>query len=91
MKQQKRRKIEELQVAVLLSLYSKVKYARHAHPMEETILRGLRKDLRGLGKIALKRLLKEGYIIQHPTAGGMTYNLSQKGIDKLKELKERDD
>ncbi len=84
-------KIEELEIAVLLSLYSKVKYSKHAHPKEETILKGLKKDFRGLGKVALKRLLKEGYIIQHPTAGGMTYNLSPKGINKLKELKEQND
>ncbi|HUV03165.1 MAG TPA: hypothetical protein VMW67_06985 [Desulfobacteria bacterium] len=87
----RRNKIEELEIAVLLSLYSKVKYSKHAHPKEETILKGLRKDLRGLGKVALKNLLRKGYIVQHPTSGGMTYNLSQKGIDKLKELKERDD
>jgi hypothetical protein len=72
-------KIEELEIAVLLSLYSKVKYSKHAHPMEETILRGLRKDLRGLGKIALEYLVRDGYVIQHPTAGGMTYNLKSKG------------
>jgi len=28
----KRKKIEELEIAVLLSLYSKVKYSKHAHP-----------------------------------------------------------
>jgi len=78
----KRKITEELKIAVLLSLYSKVKYSKHAHPKEETILKGLRKDLMGLGKVALKNLLREGYIIQHPTSGGMTYNLSQKGIDK---------
>ncbi|HUV79438.1 MAG TPA: hypothetical protein VMW40_01210 [Candidatus Bathyarchaeia archaeon] len=83
----KRKITEELKIAVLLSLYSKVKYSKHAHPKEETILKGLRKDLMGLGKVALKNLLREGYIIQHPTSGGMTYNLSQKGIDKLKEIK----
>jgi hypothetical protein len=87
----RKKKIEELEIAVLLLLYSKVKYSKHAHPMEETILRGLRKDLRGLGKIALKNLVRDGYIIQHPTAGGMTYNLSQRGIDKLNELKKRTD
>jgi len=87
----KRKITEELKIAVLLSLYSKVKYSKHAHPKEETILKGLRKDLRGLGKVALKNLLREGCIIQHPTSGGMTYNLSQKGIDKLKEVKKRRD
>lgn len=87
----KRKKSEELEIAVLLSLYSKVKYSKHAHPKEETILKGLRKDLRGLGKVALKNLLREGYIVQHPTSGGMTYNLSSKGIDKLKEVKEQND
>ncbi|MDI6885387.1 MAG: hypothetical protein QMD22_03385 [archaeon] len=87
----KRKITEELEIAVLLSLYSKVKFSKHAHPKEETILKGLRKDLRGLGKIALKNLVEEGYIIQHPTSGGMTYNLSQNGIDKLKELKEQND
>ena len=87
----KRKNIEELEIAVLLSLYSKVKYSKHAHQKEETILKGLRKDLRGLGKIALKNLVREGYIVQHPTSGGMTYNLSPKGIDKLKEVKEQND
>lgn len=87
----KRKKSEELEIALLLSLYSKVKYSKHAHPKEETILKGLRKDLRGLGKVALKNLLREGYIVQHPTSGGMTYNLSSKGIDKLKEVKEQND
>jgi len=87
----KRKKSEELEIAVLLSLYSKVKYSKHAHPKEETILKGLRKDLRGLGKVALKNLLREGYIVQHPTSGWMTYNLSPKVIDKLKEVKEQND
>ena len=87
----KRKITEELKIALLLSLYSKVKYSKHAHPKEETILKGLRKDLRGLGKVALKNLRREGYIIQHPTSGGMTYNLSPKGIDKLKEVKKRSD
>jgi len=87
----KRKKSEELEIALLLSLYSKVKYSKHAHPKEETIPKGLRKDLRGLGKVALKNLLREGYIVQHPTYGGMTYNLSSKGIDKLKEEKEQND
>ncbi|OEU51725.1 MAG: hypothetical protein BA871_17335 [Desulfuromonadales bacterium C00003096] len=85
----KRKKIEELEIAVLLSLYSKVKYSKHAHPKEETIIKGLRKDLRGIGKITLKNLVRKGYLIQHPTSGGMTYNLSQKGIDKLKEVKQQ--
>jgi hypothetical protein len=61
-------------------LCSKVKYPKHAYPKEETILKGLRKDLRGLGKVALKNLHREGYIVQHPTSGGMTYNLSPKGL-----------
>jgi hypothetical protein len=87
----KRKNIEELEIAVLLSLYSKVKYSKHAHPKEETILKGLRKDLRGLGKVALKNLVRGGYIVQHPTSGGMTYNLSPKGIDKRKEVKEQND
>lgn len=87
----KRKKSEELEIAVLFSFHSKVKYSKHAHPKEETILKGLRKDLRGLGKVALKNLLREGYIVQHPTSGGMTYNLSPKGIDKLKEVKEQND
>ena len=87
----KRKKSEELEIVVLLSLYSKVKYSKHAHPKEETILKGLRKDLRGLGKVALKNLLREGYLVQHPTSGGMTYNLSPKGIDTLKEVREQND
>ena len=29
--------------------------------------------------------------IQHPTSGGRTYNLRQKGIDMLKEVKEQND
>jgi len=85
----KKKNIEKLEEVVLLSLYSKVKYSKHAHPKEETILKGLRKGLRGLGKIALNNLVREGYIIQHPTSGGMTYNLSPKGIDKLKEVKKQ--
>lgn len=55
----KKKKIEEIETAVLLSLYSKVKYSKHAHPMKETILKGLRKDLRGLGKVALDNLVKK--------------------------------
>ncbi|HID26574.1 MAG TPA: hypothetical protein EYP22_01850 [Methanosarcinales archaeon] len=83
----KKKKIKELETAVLLSMYSKVKYSKHAHPKEVTILKGLRKDLRGLGKIALQNLVKEGYITKHPNSGGMTYSLSPKGIERLKELK----
>jgi len=37
----KKRLVEELKIDVLLSLYSKVKYSKHAHPKEETILKGL--------------------------------------------------
>ena len=85
--QKKRKKIEEIEIAVLLSLYSKVEYSKHAHPKEETILKGLRKDLRGMGKVALRNMVRKGDIVQHPTSGGMTYSLSQKGVEKLKELR----
>lgn len=81
--------LTEREVAALFSLYYASGRSIHAHIPKQYVVSGFRKDFRGYVADALEDLARhpEGYVIKHPTRNNMTYQISEIGIAKLRELK----
>jgi Mn-dependent DtxR family transcriptional regulator len=71
---------------VLLKFYEVVKGSLKKHPPEEAIKSKFRSDQRGYISATLKKLRRKGMIREHPTRGGITYELTVEGRDIAKRL-----
>jgi hypothetical protein len=77
--------LDELSVRILERLYNHGKIGgSHAHT--ESVIRGLPSHLKGNAIRAVKKLIKDGYIIQHPTSYGMQIALNPQRIKEIREL-----
>ena len=81
--------LTEREVAALFALYNATGGGFHAHVPEEAVVSRFRKDFRGYVSEGLDDLARhpEGYVMKHPTRVGMTYQITNSGIEKLKQLR----
>jgi hypothetical protein len=60
-------------------------YGKH-HITEQNLLKGTQKHLQGEQKNALNQLVKQNYVIKHPTKNGWAYSLNPRKIKEIQEL-----
>ncbi|MBI5254079.1 MAG: hypothetical protein HY930_06790 [Euryarchaeota archaeon] len=77
--------LTQVEIATLIALFSATKGSVHSHVPIEAITARVRKDQRGIIKKTVKRLVRRGLAIEHPTGGGMTYHISTEGINIARE------
>jgi predicted transcriptional regulator len=69
-----------------MALFEETGFSIHAHVSLNSIQRHFPKALRGFCRDALKDLVRQGYVTKHPTAGSMTYSLTNEGVNAIKEM-----
>ena len=74
------------EIATLVALFYATNGSIHAHVPKQAVQAHFRRDLRGVVPKELKRLMRKGYAFKHPTRGGMTYGITERGIKKLREM-----
>ena len=80
--------VEEIDKLIILQFLRTSKGSLHAHFPIEAITRGFPGHLRGLVKKRVKKLVKLGFLIAHPTSGGITYQFSREGAKYAISLRE---
>jgi hypothetical protein len=80
--------LREFDEAVLIVICKVLSESKAAHKPEEAFAR--RFPGKG-GKVrkSIKLLVHEGYVLRHPTGGSMTYQLTNLGREKCRELRDR--
>jgi hypothetical protein len=75
-------------MAILAGLCAATNGGKGAHVPKEAFIK--KPELKGhKGDRALKELIALGYVIKHPTRGGMTYQLNETGLEICRQLKEQ--
>jgi len=74
------------EIATLVALFYATNGSIHAHVPKQVVQARFRRDLRGFVSKELKRLVRKGYAVKHPTRGEMTYGITEMGIKKLREM-----
>lgn len=81
--------LSPLQIATLVAFYDEVGLSTNAHIPMTAIQRHFPKHSRGFCRKTLKKLVKMRFVRKHPTGGSMTYSLTPKGVDMIKEYIEK--
>jgi predicted transcriptional regulator len=76
------------EAAVLISICRTVKMSKSAHVPERAFARKFPSEGRQVRK-ALRELIREGYVKQHPTHGEMTYDLTKEGLAFCREMTQK--
>lgn len=71
--------LKPVEKATLIALFRVTNGSLEAHVPLEALQSKFKKDKRGLIKKAIRGLCSVGLAVQHPTGGGMTYNLTKDG------------
>lgn len=80
--------LNELQCAVLVSICKVNKGSKSAHYPEQYFMKKFQKQSK-LAKRALHELISLGYVVKHPTGGEMTYELTQRGFEICKSIRDQ--
>ncbi len=80
--------INRFDETVLLRICRKTSLSLHDHMPAEAFKRSFpgREDR---AQDSLEKLIKLGYVLRHPTRGGMTYQITKEVRDKCRELREK--
>jgi len=78
--------LTNLGIATLLALFDAINGSIPAHVPKQAVQARFRRDVRGFVSKELKRLVRRGYAVKHPTRGEMTYGITEMGIKKLREM-----
>jgi len=73
------------QKALLEKMY-KLRYIGGRHTSEDNVVKGFPKHERGNLKKALKKLIREGYIIPKPTSYGLEVSLNPRMIEEIRKI-----
>ena len=73
--------LNQIEVLVLLGLFKATRGSIHAHPPIEAIQSNVKPKFHKHLKKAVKKLCTKGFILQHKTRGGVTYNLTKEGLN----------
>ncbi len=79
--------LTELEKAILASICAATGGSKAAHVPKQYFMRKFQKQSK-LAKRALHRLVSLGYVVQHPTGGEMTYELTQRGFEVCKAIRD---
>ena len=71
--------LNEIEIAVLVSVCHKTNLSKKAHIPKQYFLKRFKGKERKHAEKALFTLIREGYIQRHPTKGEMTYQLTSFG------------
>jgi len=80
--------LNEIQKASLIAMHQEIGFSTNAHIPLTSIQRHFPKHLRGFCKGALKELVKLGLVQKHPTGGTITFSLTNRGVDAIREILE---
>lgn len=80
--------ITRMEQLVLAKICIATAGSKSAHLPEHTFIKKFR-DVK-LARKALKKLISGGYVARHPTAGEMTYQMTQAGWDECRRMKEKE-
>ena len=78
--------LTELDIAIILTIYTRGNRSKKAHFPIEFICRGFPSHLHGKIKKRVEKLRRGGYVSLKPHPSGMSYGLSDKGWKEAKEL-----
>lgn len=78
--------LSQLERAALVALAEATGLSSNAHVPVQAVLSKVPKHLRGDLKKALDRLRRRQFCAQHPTRGGITWQLSSEGVRMAKEV-----
>jgi len=78
-------KLSQLQIATLIAFYQEVGLSTNAHIPRTAVQRHFPKHVRGYCRMVLKKLASMGFVAKHPTGGSITYSLTPKGVNVIKE------
>ena len=78
--------LTELDIAIILTIYTRGNRSKKAHFPIEFICRGFPSHRHGKIKKRVEKLRRAGYISLKPHPSGMSYGLSDKGWKVAKEL-----
>jgi hypothetical protein len=73
-----------MEQAALKALADACDYSLHAHVPTEAVTCKVKKHLRGDMKEALKKLVRLGFCIKHPTGRSTTWSLTPEGLAAAK-------
>ncbi|MEM2873048.1 MAG: hypothetical protein QXD82_02630 [Nitrososphaerales archaeon] len=77
--------MNELKLTILERLYRRGKIGA-SHTSIESVVRGLPKHMRGNAKKVVRQLIKDGWIVQHPTSYGMQIALNLPRVQEVRQL-----
>ena len=80
--------LTELETAVLVSICKATDGSKSAHVPKQYFMKKFQNQST-LAKRALHNLISSGYVIKHPTGGEMTYELTQRGFEVCKAIRDQ--
>ena len=78
--------LTEFEKVVLIKFYKSVEGSTNAHIPEECIEGKFKSHLRGMVSKVLRKLVRKNLLAEHPTRGGITYQLTIEGRDAYREI-----
>ena len=78
--------LTRMEQLVLAKICIATEASKSAHVPEHTFIKKFQ-DVR-LARKALKKLISGGYVARHPTAGEMTYRMTQAGWEECRRMKD---
>jgi len=78
-------KIDKVEIAILQKLYDH-DFIGEKHTSEDNVPKGFPKHLRGDVKKALKKLIREGYVIPKITSYGLEVSLDPRRLTEIRAL-----
>ncbi len=82
--------LNRIERAVLLACCDANKDSKGSHAPIEAIKRSIKNLNQKQVRKVIKTLISSGFIREHPTRGGVTYNLNKKGIIACQTIREED-
>jgi hypothetical protein len=80
-------RFDSVQVFILKKLV-RLGYIGHSHTSIDNLPKGLPSHVRGEVPKAVKKLVKAGYLIPHPTSYGVEVAVNPAKVDEIEELSE---
>jgi len=82
--------LNEIEIAVLMSICHKTGISKKAHIPKQYFLKRFKGRERRYAEKALLNLIRRGYVSEHPTRGEMTYQLTDLGRAECIKIIKRD-
>ena len=81
-------KLNQLELAVLACICTATGGSKSAHVPEQYFMRKFQKQMK-MANRSLHRLISLGYVAKHPTGGEMTYELTQRGFEVCRAIRDQ--